>query len=75
MAPAREGRRAVDGVRTVRAWIVVDFHVVHIVRDHHGDLVGREACADVLTVLAVTLSAETELAIQLWGLGLELDIL
>jgi hypothetical protein len=47
----------VDVVVAVRAWVIADFLVVHVVGDHDGNLVGQEAGADVLPVVAISLSA------------------
>jgi hypothetical protein len=47
----------VNIVAAVRPRILRHLAVVRGVRDHEGDLVGRESCADVLAVVAVACCA------------------
>lgn len=55
VAPAREVA-GVNIVAAVGSWIVGHLVVVHVVRDHKGNLVGREASPDVLAIAAASSS-------------------
>ena len=56
----------VDGVAAVRSRELGHLGVVHGVREHEGDLAGREAGANVLAVVAVTGGSTKGVNIASW---------